>query len=260
MSDYVNEYIRWLKANMTQRKIRDDLTEITTPFLDRNNDYTQVYIENKLGGFKITDAGYILDDLSISGMDITSSAHRKKILDWILNRFGLQVDEKTNEIFAYANRKEAIPKIVHRVLQGMLDINDMFYLNNSAVTSMFHEDVKQFFKKHQIYSSQNVSYAGVSGFYHAYDFLLQENKKNPGRLVRLMNRPQKATFERFAFAWNDIKPMLESNGDVKTCIILINDMDVPKKKNIMDIANGFSKYGMRPFLWSKREQNIDQLA
>jgi len=38
----VNEYARWLREKTQVRQV-DEWVEITTPYLDRHNDYLQIY-------------------------------------------------------------------------------------------------------------------------------------------------------------------------------------------------------------------------
>lgn len=254
--DYVKEYLHHLKQEIKQKKIAPGVTEITTPFLDRFNDYTQIYIQEGIGHVRISDDGYILNNLEMQGIRIDSSPHKKKILRGILNRLGLKVDAATREIYTTeSNRTKIIPSF-HRVLQGMLDIDDMFYLVTPTATDLFADKVANFFKEHKVYNTKNVSFMGRSGYMHTYDFLLQENEMHPSRVVRLMNKPDKATFERFAFSWEDIREKVVADGDIKKCIILINDASREKSANVKNIATGFTAYGIESALWSQREQQL----
>ena len=45
MLNHIENYLNWLKSNMTQTRIDNNMIEITTPFLDRHNDYTQIYLK-----------------------------------------------------------------------------------------------------------------------------------------------------------------------------------------------------------------------
>lgn len=45
--NFIDDYLAWLKSNMTEEKLDNGIIEITTPFLDKNNDYTQIYVEKK---------------------------------------------------------------------------------------------------------------------------------------------------------------------------------------------------------------------
>lgn len=257
--DHVEEYIKWLRANMKEKQLENGPIEITTPFLDRNNDYTQIYIESEVGAYRITDGGYIINDLAISGIDVLKKGRRRALLDSVLRRIGLSLDEKTCEIYTRERNHGELPAAYHRLLQGMLDVSDMFYLGNANVASIFAEEVAQFFKEHRIYSTKGITYRGKSGYEHTYDYLFQQNKDHPGRLMRLMNQPKKENFERFAFAWGDIKETLVDNGDVGQCLILINDND-QKKDTVISMAQRFQAYDMHAILWSERKKNLQMFA
>ena len=255
MKSIVDRYLSWLKDNMTEKEIAADVIEVTTPYVDRNNDYTQIYIKKGIGHYKITDAGYIITDLELSGVNVLKSGRRKEILHTILCRLGLDLDESTGEIYTREISEDKIPLGCNRLLQGMLDVNDMFYLSTPNIVSIFADEVDRFFKEHHIYSTKGISYRGKSGYEHVYDYLFQKNDNHPGRVMRLMNRPSKENFERFVFAWNDIKEVIKENGDVENCLVLINDQG-KSHDMINELTRGFQAYRMDPILWSERNNNI----
>ena len=39
MINHIKNYLQWLETNMRQENIGPNIVEITTPFLDRHNDY-----------------------------------------------------------------------------------------------------------------------------------------------------------------------------------------------------------------------------
>ena len=56
--DFWKKYIDWLKQNISEYKVNDNIYRITLPFLDRNNDYVDIYILDKGNGlYTITDDG-----------------------------------------------------------------------------------------------------------------------------------------------------------------------------------------------------------
>ena len=67
----VDRYSAWLRDEIHLRELGDCI-EITTPYLDRHNDYLQIYAKRADGGFVLTDDGYVLDDLELSGYKIDS--------------------------------------------------------------------------------------------------------------------------------------------------------------------------------------------
>jgi len=67
----LNDYVAWLKDKTVLRQI-DNWVEITTPYLDRHNDYVQIYAQRENGRLLLTDDGYTIDDLEQSGCKLES--------------------------------------------------------------------------------------------------------------------------------------------------------------------------------------------
>lgn len=253
MMDHVENYLKWLKENMTQCEIEKGLIEVTTPFLDRHNDYTQVYIQ-KLSDemYRIHDWGYILSDLAMSGVEFTTEK-RKKILTQTLKRRGVSLNGE--EMYIECSKSD-LPYAQHRLVQSMLDVNDMFYLASPTIHSLFTEDVKSFFDTHEIYYSRDIAVVGKSGLSHSFPFVLQRNKHNPERFIQLMNAPSRANAERYMFAWNDVQALRNDPENPIALYILINDL-----KNINATwLNGMETYDITPVLWSKREGQLAKFA
>lgn len=71
----LEDYWSWLRDETELRAVDDgDYVEIRTPFLDRHNDYLQIYarrVSRMLSGWELTDHGYTLRDLEASGCDFS---------------------------------------------------------------------------------------------------------------------------------------------------------------------------------------------
>lgn len=250
--DHINNYLKWLKDNMTQTEIKPGVCEITTPFLDRHNDYTQIYVEDTHDGlFRVSDGGYTLSDLSMCGMEF-NTPKKKELLHQSLNRLGIKLDENQEILYTICAKSE-LPSIQHRMIQSMLDINDMFYLSSPNIKSLFYEDVKSFFDSHEIYYSEGMNVMGKSGFSHSYNFVLQRNKENPQRFIKLMNSVSRTNAERIIFSWGDTK---EARGNDEKLIVLLND----HQKVTDSVIAGFRQYDIDPLLWSQRSENIKIFA
>ena len=79
------QYIKWLEDEITLNKI-NEYWEITSPFLDRYNDYLQVYAKmDNDNEILLTDDAYTLNNLKMAGVDI-NSPRRKQLLDNFLNK------------------------------------------------------------------------------------------------------------------------------------------------------------------------------
>lgn len=251
--DFVKDYIAWLKDNMTQVEINDDITELTTPFLDRHNDYTQIYIiKTDTDAFKISDDGYIISDLEASGIDVLNGKIGQ-LFKHILSRQGISFNKDTLELYVDISGKKNIPFSQHRLLQAMLDVNDLFYLSKTNVAKAFVEDVISFFDANDIFYTENVSVGGKTGYMHAFDFVLQKNKTNPERFVRVLNNADKANMERVLFSWQDIK---DNRKDDSKLIVLLNDLNKTVSPSVVD---AFKQYDVNPIMWSNRNSVISQL-
>jgi hypothetical protein len=67
----LDSYIQWLRDKTALREV-GDWVEITTPYLDRHNDYLQIYAKRQNGSYLLTDDGYVIEDLAQSGCKLDS--------------------------------------------------------------------------------------------------------------------------------------------------------------------------------------------
>ncbi|MCK5877813.1 MAG: DUF1828 domain-containing protein [Candidatus Marithrix sp.] len=113
------EYFSWLKDKTILKQLKG-WVEITTPYLDRHNDYIQIYVKKENSKFVLTDDGYIISDLIQSGCNL-DSPKRQELLRTTLNGFGVKQDN--GELLVYStSEKFALQK--HNLIQAMLAVND----------------------------------------------------------------------------------------------------------------------------------------
>ena len=84
----VEDYRAWLKDRTTFKSVHADWVEISTPFLDRHNDYIQIYAKGKDSVYQLTDDGNTLTDLEMSGCAL-DTPKRQAILKMTLNGFAI---------------------------------------------------------------------------------------------------------------------------------------------------------------------------
>ena len=99
--DFCNLYLSWIKQNIDQFKVSDNTFRLTMPFLDRNNDQIEIYITKSNGSYLITDDGATLNDLFLSGFEISKNSKRENILNSIVAAHGVRRtadNEQTDEI------------------------------------------------------------------------------------------------------------------------------------------------------------------
>ena len=146
------KYISWLEYEISVNKIGEYL-EVTSPFLDRYNDYLQVYakIQND-NEIIITDDSYTINNLKMSGIDFNSTK-RKQLLTTFINKY--RIDLKDDELLVKTDIDD-FPRKILFLMQAMLNIDDMFMLSQNKVASIFLDDVTNFLDEKEIFYSKDV--------------------------------------------------------------------------------------------------------
>ena len=237
IQDLIDTYLKWLKDKTLLRQVKD-WVEITTPYLDRHNDYLQIYAKRQNGGYLLTDDGYVLEDLQQSGCKL-ESAKRQALLRITLNGFGVQTKEGRLEIHA-SPENFAIRK--HNLIQAMLAINDLFYLAVPVVASLFYEDVVAWLDLHEIRYTPKVKFTGKSGYDHLFDFVIPKSRLHPERILRTINHPNRDTAETLAFSWIDTKEVCPPDS---RAYAFLNDLDQTISIPVVDVLRS---YDVNPIL------------
>jgi hypothetical protein len=246
----LEQYRSWLKEKTTLRQVDHEWVEITTPYLDRHNDYIQIYVRKNNGGFQLTDDGYTIGDLIQSGCKFDSS-NRQELLKMTLAGFGIQNHDGQLEVRA-SQENFALRK--HNLLQSMLAVNDLFYLAAPMVKSLFWEDVVAWLDLNDIRYTPKVKFTGKSGFDHLFDFVIPKSRKQPERIVQAINRPSRDTAEAVAFSWIDTR---EVRSPESRAYALLNDQD---QKVSSSVIEALRNYELKPIAWSQREAITQELA
>ena len=246
----LDQYSQWLRDKSVLREVNDQYVEITTPFLDRHNDYAQIYVRRENGGFLLTDGGETVEDLRSSGCDLETKK-RKDLLIATLNGFGIQRDGDALIVKAtpqnFSLRK-------HNLVQAMLAVNDLFYLAVPVVASLFLEDVMAWFELHEIRYTPNVKFTGKSGYDHTFDLVVPASRRAPERLIRAVNRPSRDLAESLAFSSVDTR---EIRPATSRFYAFMNDEDRAPTASILDALRN---YEIIPVPWSSRDQVRQELA
>ncbi|NLE44015.1 MAG: DUF1829 domain-containing protein [Chloroflexi bacterium] len=245
----LDAYYAWLKDKTALRQV-DKWVEITTPYLDRHNDYIQIYARKENGGYVLTDDGYTIGDLERSGCRL-QSPKRQDLLKMTLNGFGVQLLDNRLEVHASADNF-ALRK--HNLVQSVLAINDMFYLATPMVASLFYEDVVSWLDLLEIRYTPKVKFTGKSGYDHLFDFVIPKSKHEPERVVQTVNRPNRDTAQSVIMAWIDTKDTRPTDAKA---FALLNDSEQPISTAVND---ALSNYDVFPIPWSQRETVQEQLV
>lgn len=248
--DFIGSYLSWLKDNMTIKDLKENITELTTPFVDRHNDYIQVYIIRDSNGFMLTDDGYTIADLEISGLEF-NTPKRKEILNTVLNSYGVSLKDGAITIRC-DDSNFAICK--HSLLQAILSVNDLFALSRNNIVSIFTEDVERFLNAHEIRFLADINLTGRSGFNYNFNFAIPKSKNAPERFLKVVNNPTKDMAKSIIFSWNDTKIVRTSEAKLYT---FLNDEDYTVS---LEIIKAFSEYEISVIRWTERDKYVKELS
>lgn len=245
----LDEYTAWLKDKTMIREV-GEWFEITTPYLDRHNDYLQIYAKRENGDFLLTDGGYILEDLQSSGCKLDNKK-RQDLLHITLNGFGIQLANSTLSVRASANNF-ALRK--HNLLQAMLAVNDLFYLAMPITASLFLEDLMTWLDLHNIRYIPSVKLIGKGGLDYMFDFAIPKSKSQPERILKAINRPNNDTAKVVAFSWIDTR---DARPAESRAYAFLNDSEHTPTSSVLDTLKNYS---VKPVLWSEREKVRPELV
>lgn len=247
--ELVDKYVSFIKENITVEKINDDLFAIETPFLDRKNDFISIYAKFNNGNIILTDNGETLIDLELSGMKF-NTPKRKAELELVLHGLAINYDKENGALSVTANATNFAAK-KHNIIQAIIGINDMFVMSESKVMNFFYDDVTRYFEENDIRYSPNIDLEGKSGFIHKFDFLIPKSKNTPERCIKLLNRPKKENIKATIFSFEDTKERIN-----RLSYVIMNDEEPINT----ELISAVSEYDIKPFLWSQRNNYIEELA
>ncbi len=252
-NNFKDGYFKWLYDNTIQFNINDNTSRLTLPYLDRNNDCTEVFLKKSEDGYIITDDGETLSELRLSGFNIFSSKKRTSLFNNILLSHGV-TKSSDDELYVICQKDEIYQK-VHMLTQCMIKISDLFYTAKSTVQSLFTEDVKAFLEEQNIRYSPDVSFQGISGLTTHYDFVVPKYKDVPERIIKVVNNIDQAQTNIILFLWNDTS---QARADYSSVLYVF--MQDSEKKIPSSVITSMSNYNVVPVKWSKRKDYISELV
>ncbi|MGE5340379.1 MAG: DUF1828 domain-containing protein [Candidatus Omnitrophota bacterium] len=124
MKNLIDDYLKWLKERTIINPI-GEWYEITTPFLNRHNDYIQIYAKKETEDrIILTDDAETLNEMELSGFNLNSPRNKRE-LEIILNGYGVILEEK--KLISVSDRR-SFPEKKHNLIQAILSINGLRYL------------------------------------------------------------------------------------------------------------------------------------
>jgi hypothetical protein len=246
INDLLNNYYQWLKDRTLFKQIGSsdglEWVEITTPHLDRHNDYVQIYVRKENNNYIITDDGYIISDLRASGC-VLDSQRRQELLKITLAGFGVKLCDSTLVVSA---TYEDFPMKKHNMIQAMQTVNDMFYLASPHIENLFFEDVTQWLDVSEVRYTPRVTFKGKSGYDNFFDFVIPKSRTKGERILQTLSNPKKDSAKDLIFKWHDTKDTRTNDSQL---FVLMNDAERAVSGSVVD---AFNNYQLNPVLWSKR--------
>ncbi len=246
----IEAYMLWLRDKTVLREVSDEWVEITTPHLDRHNDYLQIYVKNEAGSLVLTDDGFIVGDLTQSGCKL-DSPKRQSLFRMTLAGFGVQECDGRLEVRA---TPENFPLRKHNLIQAMLAVDDLFYLAAPMVASLFYEDVVDWLEVSDIRYTPKIKFTGKSGYDHLFDFVIPKSRREPERIIQTITRPSKDSAEATAFKWIDTKGVRPPESKAYA---ILNDQDRSVAPGVME---ALESYEITAVPWSERKSVQLELA
>lgn len=247
IEDRITDYYKWLRE---RAKVRSDETTgwsvMSTPFLGAYNDPLEIYLRKDGDEIEMSDDGVTFDNLSQLGVNINRSLKRKEWVEYILRNYGVSIED--NELRTVATIENFSQK-KHSLLCAMLEISEMEVLAQNNVATIFKEDVKSFFDKHDfVYTPQFIT-KGSTGIEFTFDFQFAGRKKET--VVKSFNTLNKINVPNFLFTWKDIKPVREEQaGKEVNSLAIVNDLAIKLKPEYIE---ALKTYGCGYVPWSQKD-------
>lgn len=242
-------YTKWATKKIKFTNLEDSI-KIITPFVDLYNDAITLYLSQNGNKFTIDDDGYTLSELDILGINFNKKGRRKQFLENTLNNFGISLNEDILSI--HTEDELDIPNIQMRLTQAIITINDMLMTSHSNVSSIFIEDVTNYFLDKEIPISENRMILGRAGRLNSFEIEIGRTRKHKGSLFKVVNNPTSSQFTSPLFSIMDTKDN-EPNSEF---FVIANDSNDISPK----FTTAFNRYGIDVLPWSDRKKWIEKFV
>ena len=244
----VQSYLKWISERVSVRQ-DGEWTEINTPYLDRHNDFLQIFLKQQGHDLILTDGGWILDDLSMGGCEL-SSPRRRTLLHRILQAHGVDLVDGELRVVATPH---SFPAKKHLLLQAMMAVNDMFLLAQPTVDSLFFEQVEGWLKDNEIPVTPRVKVTGKSRLDYSFDFIIPALGKRPETILQVLSAPDVQRAKLVAFGWLDTR---EFRPEGARAMAMLNDSERVISNSVLDALQA---YDVQPQFWSRRGEALRAL-
>ncbi|MHB1813006.1 MAG: DUF1829 domain-containing protein [Thermoplasmataceae archaeon] len=248
-NEIVDQYVKWLRGNITSKQI-EGVLELSTPFLNNSNDHMQIYISSSNERLRVSDDGDTIRNLRASGIELNGRI-RERVVKTVL--LGLGISIEGDELMASCSF-QSLPQKIHDLIQAMISIGDMYVLAKPTVISLFKEDVESFLRENGVRFVPYVKLLGKSGIDQYFDFIVPESKERPERVVQAIPLPSVQSAKMFIMAWFDT---YGQTGRKSKGFAFLNDKDYEIRN---EVKNAFYNYEITSVAWTEREDVLPELV
>ncbi|WP_179867327.1 DUF1828 domain-containing protein [Terribacillus saccharophilus] len=245
------EYMDWMNK---QIKIHDneDFIEIQTPFVDMHHDYISLIFTKLNNSFKLSDDGYIIDELDQMGVSLNQKGKRYDFFEMTLKTFGINFSKSTGELYVEFKSLREFPERQHRLIQCILKVIDMLLTTREKTISFFTEDIENFFIENNVLYNEGPSYMGKSSVSQVFDFALPKSKKSYPKLIKAVNKPSAQSYKDPLFSFIDIQDFKSDHE----FLVLANDTETKISDKFIE---PFNNYNIKVLRWTDRKNWVDNL-
>lgn len=256
---FLDRYIDWLRSACSESDQGDGWFALSFPFLDRHNDYLEVYARESGDGFLITDDGRTIRDLKHSGIDLTTAGKRRAIAESILSGFGLDPGLIANGKIKAVAEEEEFPAKLQGVLAAMLGIDSLAHTSPPNVVALFKDHVADWFSAIGARAAKAPPLVGRSSVVHNFDFVVPRTKGGPPGIVQAIKSPDRIHLQSYTFSVIDTResPSFQS-GELRGAefFAVLNDERLLKDKDYFALLDN----GITTIEWSRREGHAGKFA
>ncbi len=237
-------FVNWLSAETSIKDIGNGKCQLSVPLLDRHNDYLQMVIEHTNDGkLLISDDGYMIHDLELYGIDI-STRKRSYKADRLVKAYGAKIDD-TRRIVVESTTDE-YPARMAMLIQAMLTIGDLLAVDKANVDNVFKQEVEMYFRDHRVTYDVPPSFTGITGLRHNFDFEVRSSATSRIKLIKTINSPSAKTVKSAIFSCIDLN---EIDKETYSPVAVLNDREDDVST---DLVEALSSYNINAVLWSER--------